>query len=216
MDQYLSFISLGIVLGLTAGISPGPLLTLVISETIMYGRKEGIKIAIAPILSDLPIILLCLFLLSQIPEQSSIIGIISFSGATFLLYLAYKHITYSNTSIKLEKSKPYSFKKGFIANLLNPHPYIFWFTLGPAILNKALQVNTGAAIIFFGLFYICLVGSKILVSILVEKSKQFLQNKIYIYIIRFLGLILVLFAIYFIREGLNLLDITIKYFLCIM
>ena len=48
----------GIILGLMAGISPGPLLALVISETLKHGKKEGIKIALTPFITDLPAILL--------------------------------------------------------------------------------------------------------------------------------------------------------------
>ena len=36
----------GIVFGLAAGLSPGPLITLVVSETLKNGKKEGIKVAI--------------------------------------------------------------------------------------------------------------------------------------------------------------------------
>jgi len=52
----------GLMLGLTAGVAPGPLLTLVVSQTLRYGVREGIKIAIAPIFTDLPIILAALWM----------------------------------------------------------------------------------------------------------------------------------------------------------
>jgi threonine/homoserine/homoserine lactone efflux protein len=37
-----------VVFGLSAGLSPGPLLTLVIAETLKRGIAAGIRIAVAP------------------------------------------------------------------------------------------------------------------------------------------------------------------------
>ncbi len=44
----------GTVLGITAGISPGPLLMLVISQTIRFGHREGIKVSLTPLITDAP------------------------------------------------------------------------------------------------------------------------------------------------------------------
>ena len=54
----ISFLTTGAILGLSAGFAPGPLLTLVVSETLRYNVKEGIKVALAPIVTDLPIVVL--------------------------------------------------------------------------------------------------------------------------------------------------------------
>jgi len=46
MIVQLEFLVSGIVLGLAAGMSPSPLLTLVVSETLKRGRGDGIRVAI--------------------------------------------------------------------------------------------------------------------------------------------------------------------------
>jgi len=51
-----NFLTIGIMLGTSAGFAPGPLLTLVISESLQHGVKSGAKVALAPIITDLPII----------------------------------------------------------------------------------------------------------------------------------------------------------------
>ena len=61
-----SFLFSGVVFGLSAGLSPGPLLTLVISETLKHNAKEGIKVSIAPILTDLPIVMITILVLSRL------------------------------------------------------------------------------------------------------------------------------------------------------
>jgi threonine/homoserine/homoserine lactone efflux protein len=42
------FLGTGTLLGLAAGFAPGPLLVLVISETLKHNIKEGIKVSLAP------------------------------------------------------------------------------------------------------------------------------------------------------------------------
>ncbi len=61
MGEYLF---MGMVLGLSAGLSPGPLLALVISETVSKGLGAGIRIALAPLVTDLPVVAISFLLVS--------------------------------------------------------------------------------------------------------------------------------------------------------
>lgn len=207
MIEEITFLVSGIVFGLTAGILPGPLLTLVISEALKYSKKEGIKVAIAPLLTDLPIILVTVLILSKLSNFNLILGFISIMGAMFIGYLAYESISMKRIEIDLTKVKAQSLKKGIIANFLNPHPYMFWFAVGSPMVLKALSINVFSATLFISGFYVFLVGSKILVAILAEKSRSFLKSNAYVYVIKFLGVILLFFAFIFLREGLKFLEI---------
>ena len=88
MFESLQFLISGILFGLIAGMSPGPLLTLVISETIRHNRKAGILIAAAPLLTDIPIILVSVLIISKLPNSNLVLGILSIMGALFIAYLA--------------------------------------------------------------------------------------------------------------------------------
>ena len=204
MLDSITFLLSGIVFGLAAGLSPGPLLTLVISETLKHNKKEGFKIAIAPLITDLPIIILTIFVISKLSSFNFILGTISIMGAIFIAYLAYESITIKGINLDLQKVKAQSFKKGIIANFLSPHPYMFWFVVGAPTVLKAFNINILSAIFFIIGFYFCLVGSKLSVALIVEKSKSFLKSNVYIYTIKLLGLVLLVFAIIFVKNGLNL------------
>jgi len=43
MTEGLEFLISGMIFGLAAGTSPGPLLALVFSETLKYGKEEEVK-----------------------------------------------------------------------------------------------------------------------------------------------------------------------------
>jgi len=176
MIEEFTFLISGIIFGLTLGMSPGPLLTLVISETLKHDKKEGIKIAIAPILTDLPIVLITLLILSKLTNFDPILGSISILGAIFIGYLAYENISIKKIELDVSEAKPQSLKKGVIANFLNPHPYVFWFIIGAPTVLRAWGVSLFSAILFILGFYIFLVGSKISIAVIVEKSRSFLKS----------------------------------------
>ena len=56
----------GVLLGLSAGLSPGPMLALVLAQTLRHGSREGCKIALTPLVTDPPIILVTLALASKL------------------------------------------------------------------------------------------------------------------------------------------------------
>src|SRR3990172_7981547 len=99
----LSFLSAGIVLGLSAGFSPGPLLALVISQTLQHGIKEGVKVAVAPLLTDFPIMLLSLLVMTRLVNFRPVLGGISLIGGLFVLKLAYESIRTKKLAIALQK-----------------------------------------------------------------------------------------------------------------
>lgn len=192
----------GSVFGLTAGISPGPLLALVVSETLRYGRGGGIRVALAPLCTDLPIIILSLFIIKKISDQNLVPGLISIAGALFILYLAYDCVTIKKTDFSGNEKSAGSLSRGIIANFLSPHPYLFWLTVGAPVTSRAWKTGILQPVFFLAAFYFCLVGSKIIIALLVDKSRSVLQNKTYIIIMRVMGAALFLFALLFLREGI--------------
>ena len=204
MIESLLFLLSGSILGLAAGISPGPLLTLVVSETLRHNRKAGMAIAIAPILTDIPIVIASVFILTKLSDADFVLGTISIIGAFFMGYLAYENITVKGLEISIRQAKETSLRKGIIANVLSPYPYLFWMTVGAPTVLKAFGESFLSAFLFIGSFYVLLVGSKIFVALLVDKSRSFLRGPVYIATIKALGFILLLLAALFIKDGLKL------------
>lgn len=206
MIEGLEFLVSGIILGLTAGTSPGPLLALVFSETLKYGKKEGIEIAVSPLITDLPIVLFVLFILTNLRGYNFIIGTISLFGACYLIYLGIKSLRVKISGFKVEFAED-ALKKGVIANFLSPHPYLFWLSIGGPMIFKSLEIHISATILFILGFYSLLVGSKISIAFIVGESKSFVESKYYLYIIRALGAVLILFALIFVKDGLKLIGL---------
>jgi len=201
----IAFLSAGVALGLYAGFSPGPLLALVISQTIKHGPKEGAKVAFAPIATDFPILLVSTLLLIRLSGYKAILGVVSILGALFLVYLAYASIKTRGVEVNIDQEVPYSFIKGAIINALNPNPYVFWITIGAPTIIKGFAESYIVPVLFVGSFLGCLVGSKVLLAVIAGKSKHFLTGRAYLYIMRSLGILLLAFAFVLFKDGLRLL-----------
>ena len=205
MTKSISFLISGIIFGLVAGISPGPLLALVISETLKHGKKEGILIAVAPLVTDLPIVFVSVLILAKLSHSHFILGVISIAGALFIGYLAYESITIKSSALNIKTINPKSLRKGIITNFLSPHPYLFWIAVGAPMALKAYRTNLLSAIFFIGGFYFLLVGSKITTALLIDKSRDILKSRVYLYTIKALGFILLGIAVLFAMDGLKLM-----------
>lgn len=195
----------GVILGLSAGISPGPILTLVITETLQHGVRSGIKVAFAPILTDAPIIVLTLFLLARLSSFQHILGGIALAGGFFLLFMAYESLRIKKLVLAGDSRHSKSLAKGVLANFLNPNPYLFWVSVGGPLMAKAMKESAAGPLLFLGGFYLCLVGSKVLLAVLVGRSRSILEGRAYAYVMRFLGLVLIALAFVLFRDGLKLI-----------
>ena len=196
----------GVVFGLAAGLMPGPLLALVIQQTLRHGPREGIKVAAAPLLTDLPIVAAALFALNRLVDADGVLGAISLLGAAFLSCLAYESVTTDLAAHAGPATTPRSLQKGVAANLLNPHPYLFWLTVGAPILWHAWATSPVNAAGFLVAMYGCLVGSKMLLALLVGRGRTVLTSRAYVLLVRALGVMLLVFALLFLRDGLRYLS----------
>ena len=202
----LSFLLAGITFGLSAGFSPGPLFALVISQTLTYGLKEGIKTAFAPVITDVPIIILSLFLVSELAGYRFMIGWISIVGGLFLTYLAYQSYHIKSATIDIAAGGAKSVRKSALVNFLSPNPYLFWISVGSPIILQANSAGTVSVVAFLTGFYICLIGGKIMVGVLAYSSQGFFKGRSYVWLMRFLGALLLIYAFVMLHGGWLLLN----------
>ncbi len=204
----LIYLSMASILGLSAGLAPGPLLSLVISETLHHGIRAGIRVAFAPLISDIPIIAVVLFLFSRFEQVDMLLGIMAIVGGSYIFYLGVSSLRFKGSKLEVTSQSGLSLRKGVIINFLNPAPYLFWFGVGTPILYKAYDENPLFAALFIGIFYLMLVSSKVILAWLTAKSRAFLSGTFYLNTIRLLGLMMCLLAFTLLYDGFKLLNMA--------
>lgn len=201
----IEYLTKGTLLGLAAGFSPGPLLVLVVSETLRHNVTEGIKVSMAPLLTDVPILFISLFILVKLSTVNALVAGISMAGGLFIFYLGWDSLRFKGMDIT--ETETGSLRKGIVTNALNPHPYVFYMTVGGPILLRALNQGPGSAFAFFGSFLFFLVGAKVALAVATGRSRSFLKGPVYLWVMRGLGACLIIFSLMLLAEGLRLLDV---------
>ena len=189
----------GAVFGLSGGLSPGPLLALVVSETLNRGRAAGLAVAAAPLVSDGPIIAATIYLLGRIENSQPGLGILSLAGGAVLASYGIAALRTVQNDFEDHPNPSrllLSLGKGVTVNLLNPSPYLFWLTIGTPLLLKAWATSALVTGLFLGFFYTGLVGSKSVLAVLVARSRSVLLGARYRWVMRALALVLFVYAAY--------------------
>ena len=157
----LALVTRGITLGLTAGVLPGPLQTYIIQTTLTQGWRKALILVLSPLIADIPMIVLTVFVLAQFPPE--FIRVIQIVGGLFVLWLAWgawkqfragAMIGAGGEAITLSTRQLLA--RAIVVNLLSPGPYIFWSTVNGPLLVQGLRESVlhGAAflIAFYGTF----------------------------------------------------------------
>lgn len=190
---------------MSAGVSPGPLFALVVSQAMRHGSREGMKVAVVPLLTDFPVILATVLLMGRVGDYRPALGVVSLAGSLFLFRLAYDSFRQGPPDASPRADAPDSLRKGILANVLSPHPYLFWATVGTPMLLKGWGEGGGSAAAFLVGFFGCLVGSKLVLAAVASRSRGRVGGRGYLLLMRVLGVFLVLFALLLFKDGLDLL-----------
>ena len=111
-------LGIGMSLGLGAGITPGPLLGLVINESLRNGWRAGVSVALAPLVGDVFVIACCLPLLAQLPP--AVFALLGVGGGLYVLFLGWETLkTVSAAAVQTAEtagSVLQSLRRGLVVN----------------------------------------------------------------------------------------------------
>ena len=153
------YILQGVGYGFAAAVQPGPFQTYIISQSLTRGWKRTLPAALAPLISDGPIIVLCLLILSQIPNWFQ--KFLYMAGGLFILYLAYgAYKSWKDFDANIlfgESGTQQSVLKAALMNLLSPGPYLYWSLVTGPILLRGLYEKPASGISFLVGFYMTII-----------------------------------------------------------
>lgn len=189
----LAYLALGLSMGFSAGLSPGPLLTLVVTASLRSGFGGGVRVALSPFVTDLPIILLSVLLSNNLPVAA--LRWVGTAGGLVVIWLGVEALRASRhallPSARATQAAPQrELWRGALVNALNPHPYLFWMTVGGPALVSSWRISPWHTLAFIVSFYGLLVGSKIAIAWLVSRQAGSLSVTWYRRILAGCGLLL--------------------------
>jgi threonine/homoserine/homoserine lactone efflux protein len=185
-------------LGLAAGLSPGPLFTMVLSSTLERGFAAGLRIAVAPLLTDTLMLAVVTVLLSHLTE--TVLRGAGLVGGAVVCWIGVQTLRASfqpppgSAPAKGAATAARDLWRGAAVNMLNPHAWLFWVTVGGPIVARTWPESPLTAGGFFLLFETFIVGSKIALAWVVARARQRIQGGAYPWVLRILALALLAFG----------------------
>ncbi len=171
----LAYLIPGIAYGFGAALTPGPLLVYLISKALSVGWRRTLPAAFAPLISDAPVAVLVLTVLSQVPV--GLVQYLRLPGGAFILYLAFGawkswRDFHAEDTVTDESSSQRVLKAATI-NWLNPYPYLGWSTfLGPTLLSGWRESPISGIAFILG-FYITMITVTIAMILMSAISRTF-------------------------------------------
>lgn len=159
MDHFIIFFLQGATLALTAAIMPGPFQAFLLSRALSGGWRRTLPAALAPLVTDGPILALVLLVLTHAPAW--FLDSLRIAGGFFILYLArgvYRALKSMphNMADPAGGSPRRSLIDAIAINALNPNPYLFWSVVGGPLVLSGWRVSpalgAGFLVGFFGTF----------------------------------------------------------------
>jgi len=166
------YLLLGVTYAFAAAVQPGPFQSYLISQTLSIGWRRTLPAAFAPLLSDGPIIVLTVILLSRIPGW--LINVLQCAGGIFLLSLAvHAWKTWKNfdsENINHPASSRKTLIEAMLVNFLNPAPYLGWsLVMGPLLLKGWRESTLNGIALLLG-FYATMVLSQMGIVLLFARA----------------------------------------------
>ena len=208
-DLILGLAIAGATLGLVEGIKPGPLLTMVIRETLSGGLRAGLWTAAAPIFTDGPLVIFSLFAAAWIATNPPALLVITLAGAIFLAQMGYECFGLEPPNMDEDAPAPTgSFLRGVITNLLNPNVYVFWFLIGGPLMASAADEEILAPIAYAITFLVTIMLTKAAIAYAIHRASGNISAIVYRRLLAICGLVMIGFALYYAMEAYGLLQET--------
>jgi threonine/homoserine/homoserine lactone efflux protein len=170
----LAYLLQGAALGFSGAISPGPFQAYLISQSLRLGWRRALPVALAPLMTDGPIITLVLLVLSTLPP--AFLRGLHIAGGMFVLYLGWKSFQafrhFQPVLVDQLGAERQSLLQAALMNFLSPGPYIFWSILAGPILITGWQQSPGLGLAFLLGFYGAMVGTLAALVIVFGMARQ--------------------------------------------
>lgn len=166
------YLLLALGLGLGAGLAPGPLLALVVTTALAQGFRAALRVALSPLVTDSIMIVLAVVVVHELPARAG--GVLGVVGGCYVVWLGIESLR--GGTIELDSADASGLlRRGVLVNLLSPHPWLFWLTVGGPIIVAAWGESALSAVVFVVAFFVAMIGTKAVIGAVVATSRRALS-----------------------------------------
>ena len=187
------------MIGLSGAMAPGPLLTVTISDSLKKGSKAGPLLVLGHVIGEVLLILLILEGLGLLITSSLASAWVGLIGGAVMIFMGLTMMRDTEPRMGSDEFKDFGLvSKGLVTSVSNPYFFIWWGTIGAALMLKGMELAklVGLAAFLIGHWSSDFVWYGI-VSLFSARGKLILKGG-YKFIILACGVFLIVVGLYFI------------------
>jgi len=170
----VNYVLVGFGLGLGAALAPGPLLALVVTTSLARGFYAGLRVALSPLVTDSIMIAVSVLLVRELPARAA--GVLGVVGGLYVVWLGVEALREEPVAMEAADG-PDPLRRGALINLLSPHPWLFWLTVGGSVVVAAWSEAPAYAVVFVVSFFTVMIGTKAVIAAVVASSRRALTER---------------------------------------
>ena len=175
MTGVIEVLWLGMLLGVGAALSVGPIFVVIVQQAATSGFAASFRVILGSATADLVLLLPALafaWIIRSLDRASLWVGTV---GAVFLLYLAWQAgrdaVRLWRENRQLLADGRWAFWKGVAGNLANPLTWTFWLATGTPAMLAAQQAGGPAGVALFTVtWFLVASGLEAVIALAVARS----------------------------------------------
>ena len=201
------------LIGFTGAMMPGPVTTLIVTETARRGFIAGPLITIGHALLELAMVVALVFGLGDLLKQNAVAGTIGLLGGLFLLWMGFDivrsawqgKVSFDTTRDVSASSSGNPIIAGILTSVANPYWILWWATVGAAYLItfRAFGI-VGIVAFYIGHTLADWVWNNV-IAFVVATGRRGMTDRVYRGILIVCGAFLIALSFYFVNSGINFL-----------
>jgi len=201
MLDTLQMFLLAFFVGLTGALAPGPTLVATINASMAGGWTVGPRVTFGHMLSELIIVVLIIAGLSTVALRYTtavaVIGGVALIVFGILTLAGSRQITLAGSRNPGATVTASPFFAGFVTSVANPYFWIWWLTVGGAMVIAGLAGGIFLACVFMAGHWCADLGWYTVVSTGIARGKTILSDTAYRRIMLACGIFLIIFGAYY-------------------
>jgi len=194
----LLFLSSVVLISLSGVMMPGP----VFAVTLSKGYESwvaGVGVALGHGMVELPLVAAIYLGFARFFDLELVKAILGVAGGALLIYMGFgmflRRREMSGGNPGLSQG---SVMAGSLTTVSNPYFFLWWTTIGAALMTKAIAFGLAGILLFVLVHWLCDLGWCSLVSLTVYRSKHLWSRKLHRILFGLSGAILIGFGAWFI------------------
>lgn len=201
MLETFEMLLIGLGVGFTGAVVPGPMLFATIETSFKKGWSAGPEVVLGHALIESIITLLIIFGIGSFINDD-IFSIISAVGGIALVTFGFFTVkspvndSYSGSDSNEMLTSP--MVSGIVTSASNPYFWMWWFTAGSALVLRGYEIGLIAAVFFIAGHWIADLGWYSAVSLSFSRGKTLISSGMHNWIMKICGVFLILFGLWFV------------------